>query len=177
MEVFHSNPKQFGSSKFGHSTSLMKIQPYLLLSMAAAVIYGFANPMMGQAQRMGLSLSRTIFSSALGGLAVGLIYWSRSNDVLSAAPTGAYLLAASVGALWTIAMLMWTRALAPDMNSTASSVFLVVGTNPLIATLISLVAFKEYDKIVLWKLGAGGILIAAGLYFITTCHKAAENPQ
>ena len=70
-------------------------------------------------------------------------------------------------------MLLWTRALAPDMHSNASMIFLIVGTSPFISVLISATIFKEWDQVVLWKFFAGGGLIAAGLYLITTCRKAS----
>ncbi len=149
----------------------MKLESYIWLSIIAAVLYGIANPLMGIAQRLGLTTSGTIFSSSLGGLIVGIIYWWNHRDI-PWPPLQASALGALVGAIWTVSMLLWTRALAPDMNSTASAIFLIVGTNPFIAVLISATIFKEWDKVVLWKFCTGGGLIAIGLYFITTCKKA-----
>ena len=104
------------------------MKTYLWLSLIASVLYGIANPLMGIGQRLGLTTSSTIFSSSLGGLIIGIVYWWNHRDVplpsLQACSVGVM-----VGAIWTIAMLLWTRALAPDMQSTASTIFLV-GTNP-----------------------------------------------
>ncbi|MEK7644744.1 MAG: hypothetical protein AAB391_00260 [Patescibacteria group bacterium] len=150
------------------------MKTYLWLSLIASVLYGIANPLMGIGQRLGLTTSSTIFSSSLGGLIIGIVYWWNHRDVplpsLQACSVGVM-----VGAIWTIAMLLWTRALAPDMQSTASTIFLIVGTNPFIAVLISATIFKEWDKVVLWKFCAGGGLIAAGLYLITTCKKVSAS--
>ncbi|MEI6346081.1 MAG: EamA family transporter [bacterium] len=152
----------------------MKVEPYIILSLIAAGIYGIANPLMGVGQRLGLTTSSTIFSSSLGGFIVGLIYWWNHRDV-PLPPPRACAVGIVVGAIWTIAMLLWTRALAPDMNSTASIVFLVVGTSPFISVIISSIMFREWDKVVLWKFFAGGALIAAGLYLITTCKKVPAS--
>ena len=152
----------------------MKIEPYIALSLIAAVLYGIANPLMGIGQRLGLTVSSTIFSSSLGGLIVGLFYWWNNRDT-PWPPAQACWVGVVVGAIWTISMLLWTRALAPDMHSTASAVFLVVGTSPFISVLISATIFKEWDKVVLWKFLAGGGFIAVGLYLITTCKKVMPS--
>jgi drug/metabolite transporter (DMT)-like permease len=148
----------------------MKIQPYILLSILAAFGYGIANPMMRYAQSLGLSVGGSIFYTAIGGMTVWA-WHTQTGQETGSTPIKAAACAVAIGVIWTASMLLWTRALKPDMNSTTASVFLIVGLNPLIAATVSTVWFKEWDRVVIWKLGVAGLLIAGALYLINTSAK------
>lgn len=59
----------------------MKMETYIWLSLLASVIYGVSNPLMNIGQRLGLTVSSTIFCTAVGGLFVGSVYWWNNRHI------------------------------------------------------------------------------------------------
>lgn len=145
----------------------------ILFLLMALLFYGIANPLMTLAQRTGAGLSpiATIFSTSIGGLLVGIIFYLYKGDDGGPLNIPAILLGVIVGVLWTVAMLFWTRVLAPDINASPSIVFTMIGMSPVVAITISLICFKEWSTIIPGRFIAGIVFCFIGLYFVLNCKK------
>lgn len=136
---------------------------YLILPVAAAVIYGFVTVV----QKTGLSLmpnSLVGTTTAVTSAFLGIAAFSMATGRMRNMKVGkAWPLFIAAGVLSSAGLLMNFEAL---RSSNVTVVSPLIGTQPLFVALFSFLFLKDLEKLT-WKVAAGAMLVVAGAAIVT----------